>query len=1012
MRAGRAHQKSLRRRSRHRRLSGSVVAAVCAFVFGALSSASPQAVAASSSGSWYKADLHVHSVISADAFPDLGILTQAAKNAGYNAIFLTDHNLGSNFPISGLTANYMLLDEPTGTFFRRWTPATYGSLSSSTDAVVTSPVFSGTHSLLLSSTSSSGGQTFVWTKRGPNFRSETGPINLQFSIYPVQLDAASSLFVSATIGGDPTVKDPSSNPLGYTTSSGVISPHKSTILTWYYGSAPPSTWAPSGPAYYPYSLSSGAGGSSCNKAFALNTWITCTIDVRAALGTLASGDVSLDHDGLSDLKIGTAAISGTAKANFDAYTIQAPSAKAAGASLAADEFVYRNTLLPAYQGTNSLGGPFSVFPSLEMGINEHAQRFNFGITQPSEFVSYSNGIDGILPTQQSGYPAQLNHPGVPGGVTDSEAINTNANDADLMEVRMPNMINDWDSILSKGVQVIGTWGSDNHIASWSAGSEATYIYAPSDDFNSLTRSMYEGRLFLGFPQFAGKPLIFNLDGSANPYPARYPVFVSASALQATAELQINGGFSTGSNLVWITKNGTIVATGAATAGSETRSVSLSGTTTYLRAEIRRSDGTRIAMTQPVFFTKVNGLPAGMSFHVDGVTTPDAAGYTILSTKGITASSWDSTNSRLSLTLTDPAGSLAELEAATAGHAPSSVSVDGILVAAVASRADFDAASSSSWYYDSGASELHVKAGQQTSSTSVTVSFEAISTDTTSPTVPAGVAATAVSSSQINVAWSASTDPDGPVAGYTIYRNGTAVGTVGGAATSFSDTALAASTTYSYAVDGFDAAGNRSAQSISVSATTYSGTPPPPGGVFGDGFESGSFGAWSSETGLAIETSIVQSGTYAAEGNTSNGSTYARKTLISTYSSLYERTYFYVKSASTAVNLLYARTATGSSIAHLSVSPSNLVLRNDVTGISVTGPAITANTWHSIELQLNINGTSSTTQVWMDGNPVSVLSTTTNLGMTPIGMIQIGDNLTGHIYDLCFDDVAADTSFIS
>src|SRR5256712_14194694 len=94
----------------------------------------------------------------------------------------------------------------------------------------------------------------------------------------VQLDAASSLFVSATIGGDPTVKDPSSNPLGYTTSSGVISPHKSTILTWYYGSAPPSTWAPSGPAYYPYSLSSGAGGRSCNKAFALHTLSTCTHD--------------------------------------------------------------------------------------------------------------------------------------------------------------------------------------------------------------------------------------------------------------------------------------------------------------------------------------------------------------------------------------------------------------------------------------------------------------------------------------------------------------------------------------------------------------------------------------------------------------------------------------------------------------------------------------------------------------------------------------------------------------
>src|SRR3989475_7557904 len=196
MRAGRAHQKSLRRRSRHRRLSGSVVAAVCAFVFGALSSASPQAVAASSSGSWYKADLHVHSVISADAFPDLGILTQAAKNAGYNAIFLTDHNLGSNFPVSGLTANYMLLDEPTGTFFRRWTPATYGSLSSSTDDVVTSPVFSVTHSLLLSTPSRTGSEKILLTKRGPQFKSETRAVKPQVSIYSVPLCAPSNPFVS------------------------------------------------------------------------------------------------------------------------------------------------------------------------------------------------------------------------------------------------------------------------------------------------------------------------------------------------------------------------------------------------------------------------------------------------------------------------------------------------------------------------------------------------------------------------------------------------------------------------------------------------------------------------------------------------------------------------------------------------------------------------------------------------------------------------------------------------
>ena len=42
-------------------------------------------------------------------------------------------------------------------------------------------------------------------------------------------------------------------------------------------------------------------------------------------------------------------------------------------------------------------------------------------------------------------------------------------------------------------------------------------------------------------------------------------------------------------------------------------------------------------------------------------------------------------------------------------------------------------------------------------------------DTVPPTVPANVTATAVSSSQITVSWSASSDPGGAVAGYYVYR---------------------------------------------------------------------------------------------------------------------------------------------------------------------------------------------------------------------------------------------------
>jgi chitodextrinase len=89
-------------------------------------------------------------------------------------------------------------------------------------------------------------------------------------------------------------------------------------------------------------------------------------------------------------------------------------------------------------------------------------------------------------------------------------------------------------------------------------------------------------------------------------------------------------------------------------------------------------------------------------------------------------------------------------------------------------------------------------------------------DTTPPSVPTGLTATAVSTTQINLAWTASTDNVG-VTGYQIFRNGTQVGTP--ATTSFSDTGLTASTSYSYTVKATDSAGNVSAASTAASATT-------------------------------------------------------------------------------------------------------------------------------------------------------------------------------------------------
>jgi hypothetical protein len=89
-------------------------------------------------------------------------------------------------------------------------------------------------------------------------------------------------------------------------------------------------------------------------------------------------------------------------------------------------------------------------------------------------------------------------------------------------------------------------------------------------------------------------------------------------------------------------------------------------------------------------------------------------------------------------------------------------------------------------------------------------------DATSPSVPADLTATAISVSQIDLSWTASTD-NVAVTGYKVFRDSVQIAT--STVTTYSDTGLTHSTTYSYTVAAFDAAGNVSAESASSSATT-------------------------------------------------------------------------------------------------------------------------------------------------------------------------------------------------
>jgi endo-1,4-beta-xylanase len=117
-----------------------------------------------------------------------------------------------------------------------------------------------------------------------------------------------------------------------------------------------------------------------------------------------------------------------------------------------------------------------------------------------------------------------------------------------------------------------------------------------------------------------------------------------------------------------------------------------------------------------------------------------------------------------------------------------------------------------------------------SNTVTQTTLAATTPDTTVPSTPANLAAPTTTASSISLTWTASTDNVG-VTGYQILRapgaSGGTFAQIGTSPTnSFTNTGLAASTTFRYQVRATDAAGNVSAVSNTVTAATQASTPNP------------------------------------------------------------------------------------------------------------------------------------------------------------------------------------------
>lgn len=282
-------------------------------------------------------------------------------------------------------------------------------------------------------------------------------------------------------------------------------------------------------------------------------------------------------------------------------------------------------------------------------------------------------------------------------------------------------------------------------------------------------------------------------------------------------------------------------------------------------------------------------------------------------------------------------------------------------------------------------------------------------DTTPPSAPSSLSANAPSSDRVTLTWTASTDDVG-VTGYAVYRDGSLLANVG-VQTTYADTTVSASTTYSYTVKARDAAGNFSAASNAAGVTTPG---IPSVSLFTDGFEGGNLSHWSTNNGLVVQQAKVYAGLFAGRATTTGVATWAYKQLSPAQSDLYYRLRFHVISqGANSVYLLKLRTATGTSILGVYRSSSGVIsIRNDAGDLTTnSSTAASLGAWHTLELHAKINGVSSLTEVWLDGTKITALSKTQDLGTSAIGRIQLGDNSGSRTYDVALDDIAVDTSFI-
>ena len=270
-----------------------------------------------------------------------------------------------------------------------------------------------------------------------------------------------------------------------------------------------------------------------------------------------------------------------------------------------------------------------------------------------------------------------------------------------------------------------------------------------------------------------------------------------------------------------------------------------------------ASNTSYAFTVAAFDAAGNSSPASAPRSVTTGSPPPVADTTApstptgLSTSGVTASqvtlAWQASTDNVGVT----------------GYR---VYRDGSLVGTTSSTTFTDSglASNTSYIFTVAAFDAAGNSSPSSAPRSVTTSAGSPPpppADTTAPSTPTGLSSSNVTASQVTLAWQASTDNVG-VTGYRVYRDGSLAGTA--SSTSFTNSGLAANTSYVFTVAAFDAAGNSSSQSAQRSVTTSA--PPSSGGaspLAAYSFDAGSGVSLADQSGNNLPGTLVNGPVWTA-----------------------------------------------------------------------------------------------------------------------------------------------------